>query len=153
MRRGHWADRLPAIDNDVAAVEKYFAGQPVRQTSATKAIRRTTKASPRPVVAVDHAAPAAFTPGSDLRLTLAAKAPVTGSTLWYRHVNQAERWLTVPMEKSGNVHSGSIPGSYTNSPYPLQYYFEIRTADAAVLHPAFNATLSNQPYYAVMSVR
>ena len=69
VRRGHWADRLPAIDNDVAAVEKYFAEQPVRQTSAAKAIQRATKASPRPIVAVDHAAPAVFTPGSDLPLT------------------------------------------------------------------------------------
>jgi hypothetical protein len=153
VRRGHWADRLPAIDNDVAAVEKYFADQPVRQTSAAKAVQRAIKASPRPIVGVDHAAPLAFTPGSDLHLTLATKVPVAGSILWYRHVNQAERWLSMPMEEIGNTHSASIPGSYTNSPYPLQYYFEIRTADAAILHPPFNATLSNQPYYAVMSAR
>jgi hypothetical protein len=32
----------------------------------------------------------------------------------------------------------------------LQYYFALqRGADAAWLYPAFNSTLSNQPYYAV----
>jgi hypothetical protein len=33
------------------------------------------------------------------------------------------------------------------TPYPLQYYFEFRTADAATLHPPFNPTFSNKPYY------
>jgi hypothetical protein len=44
----------------------------------------------------------------------------------------------------------AIPGDYTNSIYSLQYYFELqRRTDAAWLYPAFNATLSNQPYYAI----
>ena len=54
------------------------------------------------------------------------------------------------MQKAGYTYSAFIPGSYTNSPYPLQYYFELHTADAATLHPPFNPTLSNQPYYALM---
>ena len=52
-------------------------------------------------------------------------AIVTESILWYRHVNHAERWLCAPMQKTGNAHSAFIPGSYTNSPYPLQHYFEL----------------------------
>jgi hypothetical protein len=55
------------------------------------------------------------------------------------------------MQKTGNAHSGFIPGSYTNSPYPLQYYFELHTTDAATLHPPFNPTFSNQPYYVILS--
>jgi hypothetical protein len=51
--------------------------------------------------------------------------------------------------RSGDLHSAAIPAAYTDSPYPLQYYFELRTATAATLHPAFNPTLSNQPYYAI----
>ena len=46
-------------------------------------------------------------------------------------------------------YSAAIPAAYTNSPYPLQYYFELHTATAATLYPAFNATLSDQPYYAI----
>jgi len=57
------------------------------------------------------------------------------------------------MQKAGNAYSASIPGGYTNSRYPLQYYFELLTADAATLDPPFNPTLSNQPYYALMPAK
>jgi hypothetical protein len=70
--------------------------------------------------------------------------------LYYRHVNQAERWLSLEMQRGRDGYDAAIPGSYTNSAFPLQYYFVFqRGADAAWLYPAFNSTLSNQPYYAV----
>jgi hypothetical protein len=53
------------------------------------------------------------------------------------------------MQQSGASHKAAIPAAYTDSPYLLQYYFELRTATSATLHPPFNPTLSNQPYYAV----
>jgi len=80
-------------------------------------------------------------------------AIVTESFVWYRHVNQAERWLCEPMQKTGDIHRVFIPGSYAASPYPLQPYFELHTADAATLHPALNSTFSNQPYYAITFAR
>ena len=71
-------------------------------------------------------------------------------SLRYRHVNQAERWKRLEMERDGEVFTATILAEYTQSPYPLQYRFELRTkSGAAWLEPAFNATLSNQPYYAV----
>jgi hypothetical protein len=57
------------------------------------------------------------------------------------------------MQKNGNAHSAFISGSYTSSPYPLQYYFELHMTDAATLHPPFNPTFSNQPYYVTMSTK
>jgi len=57
----------------------------------------------------------------------------------------------MPMQKTGNAYSASIPGSYAGSMFPLQYYFEFRTANAATLHPPLNQTFSNQPYYAILS--
>jgi hypothetical protein len=53
------------------------------------------------------------------------------------------------MQKTGDIHRFSIPGNYAASPYPLQYYFELQTADAATLYPALNPTFSNQPYYVI----
>jgi hypothetical protein len=53
------------------------------------------------------------------------------------------------MHRTDTTHTAAIPAAYTDSPYPLQYYFELHTATAATLHPAFNPTLSNQPYYAI----
>ena len=78
---------------------------------------------------------------------------MTDAVLWYRHVNHGERWHSVSMQHSAGSHSAAIPADYTNSLYPLQYYFELRTASAATLHPPFNSTWSNQPYYAIYKYR
>ena len=54
------------------------------------------------------------------------------------------------MQRGSDGYSAAIPGDYTQSPYALEYYFEFEHGnDAAWLFPAFNPTLSNQPYYAV----
>jgi hypothetical protein len=150
VRRGHWADRLPEIDRDLAALERHFGDKPLRGASAEKAIRQAAKVPPRLTAHVEHTVPDAFHSGGDLHLAIATQATVTESILWYRHVNHGERWVSAPMQKTGEAHSGSIPASYTSSPYPLQYYFELRTTDAATLHPPFNPTFSNQPYYVTM---
>ena len=72
-------------------------------------------------------------------------------TLHYRHVNQGERWLREEMQENRVVFTAVIPPEYTQSPYSLQYRFELHAkSGAAWFAPAFNATLSNQPYYAVM---
>jgi hypothetical protein len=163
MRRGHWADRLPAIDADMAALEAYivknFTERAPRESPANAVLQRALNPSPRPTIAVEHTPPWAFYPGSELALTvypgseliLAVATPpsVTEAILWCRHVNHGERWLSVPMQRTTIAHTAAIPAAYTDSPYPLQYYFELHTATGATLHPAFNPTLSNQPYYAV----
>jgi hypothetical protein len=152
IRRGYWAGRTPEIDEDLIALEKYFGDKPIQQ-SAGQAIQQATKVSQRPVVAAEHTIPETFHPGSDLHLAITTPSVVTGSILWYRHVNHGERWLSVSMQKTGNAYRASVPSGYTNSPYPLQYYFELSMTDAAILHPPFNPTLSNQPYYAIMPAR
>jgi hypothetical protein len=149
FRRGHWADRLAAIDSDLAAVDAHLAGNPGKRLPASAAIQAVAQPAARAAVSVKHAAPEAFRPGSDLHLTIGSATSVGQVTLWYRHVNQAERWLSMPTQRVGGGFSAAIPAAYTESPYPLQYYFELHAGDAAALHPAFNATLSNQPYYTV----
>jgi hypothetical protein len=102
-----------------------------------------------------HRPPAAFEPGA--ALTLAIEIPqqeiepiLTQVFLRYRHVNQAERWKREEMHASGTVFSAGIPADYTQSPYALEYCFELYAKDgAAWLAPGFNAALSSQPYYTV----
>jgi hypothetical protein len=54
------------------------------------------------------------------------------------------------MDKKAQTYEAAIPGDYTKSPYPLQYYFVLgKDSSTAWFYPAFNATLSNQPYYAL----
>ena len=149
FRRGHWNDRLAAIDTDIAAMKaavgKLAAGPP---RDATLLIAAMTAKPGRPQMGVIHAAPERFKPGTDLVLTAKAAADVT-AILHYRHVDQAERWTSVPMTGSNGTFTGTIPAAYTASPYPLQYYFEFQRGGKAWSHPAFNASLSNAPYYAV----
>jgi len=65
-------------------------------------------------------------------------------------VNQAERWQSAAMQSGGRVWRASIPSEYTQSPYPLQYYFELKEApESALLYPGFGNELTGQPYFVV----
>jgi len=149
FRRGNWADRLPAIDSDLAALENFFASKPAKTTSAADALRRIAVPIARPTIDAHHTPADSFSPGKDLALTLSTPSTITEAILWYRHVNHGERWRSVSMQHTADVYSAAIAAEYTNSPYPLQYYFELRTTSAATLHPPFNPTWSDQPYYAI----
>ena len=82
-------------------------------------------------------------------MSLQVSGPATSARLYYRHVNQAERWLCVDMHGGQGSYSAAIPGDYTQSAYPLEYYFALGHENQETLFPGFNATLSNQPYYAI----
>jgi hypothetical protein len=63
-------------------------------------------------------------------------------------VNQAERWRAELMQAEGGRWRAEIPHEYTQSPYPLQYYFELRAAPgSAVLYPGLGDDLTGQPYF------
>ena len=60
---------------------------------------------------------------------------------------------TLEMQASGATWRASIPAKYTDSPYPLQYYFEFHEGPAkACLYPGFAPDLLNQPYFVVRAV-
>ncbi len=47
----------------------------------------------------------------------------------------------------------AIPAGYTDSPYPLVYYFVVRAAGGdAWIVPGLDRTLANQPYHVVRQV-
>jgi hypothetical protein len=151
MRRGNWTDRIPDIDKDIAAMESKLQTPPASSgANAERTMQAATGRPNRPSIHCVHTPAASFHPGRPLSLSLATHETPTAVHLYYRHVNQAERWLSVEMQRDHNGYTAAIPGDYTNSAFPLQYYFAFqRGADAAWLYPAFNATLSNQPYYAI----
>jgi hypothetical protein len=158
MRRGNWTDRIPGIDKDIAAMESKLQTPPSSRESSQdvkQAIQAATGRPERPSIHCVHTPPVSFHPGLPLLLSLlipalAADDAPSAVHLSYRHVNQAERWLSVEMQRGHDGYSAAIPGNYTNSAFPLQYYFVLqRGAGAAWLYPAFNSTLSNQPYFAI----
>jgi hypothetical protein len=68
--------------------------------------------------------------------------------MFYRHAHQAEPWRVLPVQMEADGCHATIPGEYTDSPYPLEYYFE--TSDGTgrwSLYPGLEADLSNQPYF------
>jgi hypothetical protein len=150
VRRGNWQDRLPAIERNATALMATF-GQPRQAPADPKGVAALAfaKSRPaRPVIAAQHQVPQTFAPGKPLAVQLAAKAKA--AKLWYRHVNHGERWLSVAMTSGAKGWQAAIPADYTQSPYPLQYYFELDTGAALTAQvPGFNATRSNTPYYSV----
>jgi hypothetical protein len=146
VRRGHWIDRLPAIDKDIAAMEAAHVA-PTRSTAALAELGKS-----RPTVKCDHVLPEKFQPGNSVSIGLKPEGAVSSARLLYRRVNQAERWQALDMEREGHGFKTAIPADYTKSPFALEYYFELRRdATTAWLHPGFAANLDNQPYFVVTS--
>jgi hypothetical protein len=158
VRRGHWIDRLPAIDKDLATMEaSHFDSAVAAGVNAeltTSAIRAAMDRPSRASVKCDHSPPNSFQPGKSVSIDLKPDGPVTTARLHYRHVDQAERWQTLEMDRDGRGFRAAIPADYTKSRFALEYYFELRRDAATVsLHPGFTANLSNQPYFVASILR
>jgi hypothetical protein len=97
-----------------------------------------------------HAPAAHFRPGQPLEIELAAGRSFAFVRMYYRHVTHEQRYQTADMEALGSRYRATIPAAYTASPYPLQYYFELKENPAtAWQYPGFSAGLANQPYFVV----
>lgn len=149
--RGHWLDRLPAIDRDIAAIEANIGS--TNGGSHPRAAQAIQEALGRPVrtpLPVAHTPAGRFRPGQPLEITLALEQSVVSVTLYYRRVNQAERYQVAAMTASNHLYHATIPATYTNSAYPLAYYFQLQESPEKVwLHPGLSPTLIKQPYFVV----
>ncbi len=157
--RGHWTDRLDAIDKDLADMEAQSKAEPaVAPESSTvtwaKAISRPGFAAfPRQFhPRCHHLPPATFRPGESISIEIAAETGyrLASAVLHYRHVDQSDAYRTAEMSADGGRFRAEIPGRYTDSPYPLLYYFELHDPrGAAWIYPGLSADLANQPYFIV----
>ncbi len=148
--RGHWLDRLPAIDADIARLEAQLpsakSGEPDARAAA--AIKEALGRPKRPALAVTHRPAARFAAGRPVEIELSIDRKGASARLFYRHLTQAERFQVLDMPESGNRYKVSIPAPYASGEYPLQYYFEIRdTAGHAWLYPGLGEHLTNPPYF------
>lgn len=161
-RSGHWSDRLPGIDADLAAMKARLQADSSTQRPRKDAAAAIQMAIGRPrksQLSCTHTPPESFKPGEALTLSVTVDAGQGGAAvravrLWHRHVNQAERWRVEDATGRNDVYAAAIPAAYTQSPFPLEYYFEVEDAlGVRSIYPGFNKTLSNQPYFAVYKRR
>lgn len=149
--RGHWLDRLPAIDKDISALSAVVNTAAVREASpkVAAAIQSVSQRPRRAPVPVQHVAPSHFVRGQALKLIVSASASVVGASLHYRRVNQAENYVTLAMERQGRQFAASIPATYTHTEFPLEYFFDVNIDGKTGLYPGFIHDLTNQPYFVV----
>lgn len=153
--RGHWLDRLPAVDADIEALQAVASKAQVPSSGISEqakqdAVRQVTSPEPRPVVPCQHTPAATFQAGTTQPIEVHVGSRVSGVRLIYRHVNQAEYYVTAKMTGQGGVYRASIPAEYTQSPYSLQYYFELQhTPQLASMYPGLGPDLTGRPYFLV----
>ncbi len=152
-KRGNWADRLAAIDADIADLAVPRPGPrdvlPVPPERMASILRLIAGRPPMRASNGSHVPPATFQPGQ--AVALAVSAPAQHAILHYRHAQQAEAWQAIPIGSSGDGFRGEIPASYTGTPYPLEYYFELGVGSTRWLLPSLGPNLDNQPYFAVLA--
>ncbi len=155
--RGHWRDRLLAIDVDIAEMARQAdagsIGPRGDQAKVRAAVHQVLSRPQRPAAGGEHQPSVRLQPGAPFEVAIRLPGERTTALLHYRHVNQAEVWQTMQMQRQGDRHAAVIAGDYTGSPYPLQYYFELRGSDGPSLFPGLDPDLTNQPYFVVRQAR
>jgi hypothetical protein len=152
--RGHWQDRLGAIEDDLADMLAELAeAEASGNVDDSEVTPLDALEQSLPDVEYTHTPPASFVRGQPLRIELfpyTREVPRLQLTLHCRRLNQAEQWQSVEMVEDYGRFVGTIPASLTDSPYPVQYFFELRDRpDRAWFYPGLNQTLSNRPYFVV----
>ncbi len=119
VQRGHWLDRLPAIDEDIALMaeklEQTQSSTVAQQDNVRLAIQEATGRPVRASAVCHHIQPERFKAGEPLDIELSIEKAIGSVRLFYRHVNHAERFETVEMQLTGKSYRATIPADYTNS--------------------------------------
>jgi hypothetical protein len=156
--RGNWLDRLHAMDADIAEMAERLASSsqsPESSPAVRSAIHEILGRPQRFYLPCKHSPAGGFVPGKPVELALSISGASEGVTtrVYYRHVDQAERYQTVEMQAQGWQYHAMIPADYVGSTYPLQYYFELKQGpEKAWLYPGLTPDRRGVPYF-VLSPR
>jgi hypothetical protein len=156
VERGHWADRVLAMDADIADMKEELAKANASGKKSDNSVRvrkaiQTVKTRPQqPTINCEHTPAKSFQPGTPMKIELKLTGDAKGVDLYYRHVNQALLWQMTSMDKKGNHYQAVIPTEYTKTRFPMSYYFVIDMGKAGkAISPGLDANLANMPYYVV----
>ena len=149
--RGRWDDRLPAIDQDILDMNKILNKNTKINTKRKKDllfINYIKNWNNKQNILVNHSNPKNFIKRK--KISLSCKINSNKNLLGYLHyreVNQSKKWIKRKLVKIKNVYNVTIPANFTDTDYPIQYYFEFENKQFSSFAPGFNKFLSNQPYY------
>jgi hypothetical protein len=151
---GHWIKRIPRIDADIADMKEVLVNSANNRSENKKYVSKaveTVKTRPHlPTVKGQHIPDKNFQPGKSMKVALNLEDDASGVLLYYRHVNQAVAWKSVPMNKNGNEYSALIPEAYTKTRYSMQYYFGIDMGkEGKAIYPGLDSNLGGMPYYVI----
>ena len=147
--RGSWQKRLQEIEIELTDLQSLRCDPPhetvhpddsTRSAIAAIEARRPTASDVLKIDAADT-----FEQGIGYPIRARGDAG-QAAVLHYRHVNQAERWCTVPMRNEGDLYIAEIPADYTRSPYHLQFYVTTSKSGKTGISPGLATDLANQPY-------
>ena len=152
--RGHWTDRLPAIDADLHDMRERLGSPLVPAAPRSDIVRLVAVAERTRAVDVDHSPPETFRPGEPLLLRVAIRGDdadrVTAVRVRYRPMNHALAFSVREMHHNDNDFATKLPAAELTGDYPLAYAFEIHdVAGTAGRHPGLGETLSDPPYFVV----
>jgi hypothetical protein len=155
--RGHWADRLPAMDLDIANMKNALEeangkGEKAGHSQIVEQAIRIVESPPHRVFAdCRHTPPDLFQPGEPIDIELILEdGEAKGVSLYYRHVNQALDWQMKSMKRKDGRFCAVIPGQYTQTRYPMEYYFAVDMGKEGIaIYPGLDENLANLPYYVV----
>jgi hypothetical protein len=156
--RGSWKKRLQDIENEMIDIQYMKSDAPYV----------TVPPTPKLLKALDHLNNHTETRNGEKILISESKKFKSGSdfeveatvitdhlehaVLHYRHVNQAERWKSMPMVISNKKLKAKIDSFYTKSDFHLQFYITAVVDGQHTIAPGLNKNLSNEPYCTVLQM-
>ena len=159
--RGHWIDRLGEIDGDIDDMQqkpgenRSGENAKVEPNIIRRAIREVNKPQQRIFATCRHTPAKIFHPGKPISIDLETDDPsIRGANLYYRRVNQAIDWQMQPMKIRKGRYVATIPAGYTETRYPMEYYFGIDLGKAGqAIYPGLDPNLSNMPYFVLNLIK
>jgi hypothetical protein len=153
--RGHWRDRLDAIDADLKDMQRRLSGKAEARSGKT-AVADVVAAGDAAAqgIGIQHTPPSAFRRGEDLEISAAVVgtrgSAVRGVSLRFRPLNQALAFRASEMTRSGDTFTVRLPSAELDGAFPLAYAFVVReTNGVAWRYPGVGDELTDQPYFVV----
>ena len=147
--RGTWSTRTDEVAkeaNDIQVFQLQDTPAPTHSVAdADRVIALLASHQPVSRLNANLIVPSTFLPGEAVTVALEA-AGLEHAELHYRHVNQGERWKSVPMSRTHSGYEATIPAEYTLSNDHLQVYVTANRTGTIHVSPGFPQQLAGAPY-------